>query len=1170
MKPDHTAKRLEVLDTLREELFGPVSVFQARCQPNARVTSSVGCSWNPCDKVFDKAEDAYGPFFQADNGQEVLLRDPPCKRYGIGVLYPRGRTFVQSGLNYDAEDAEPEADDTEVFSKKAQEALRQMAENVSGPRGDENDDFDLSGANDYRQSCLGISFLALLPPDARLRVQLTGGRYRAKSVRVAGQDRQWWLRDPVEQKLDFHSSGLIGEHRRVQKETIQLPGDGPQMTLEFRLLCRPSANPGEYLLTLCLINTSPSAGAFSHDTCLFQTFLAVSAESDDGDAKILPYRELAASEDSEEQSIKLLYRNCPTFAIGHGCAAGWGQAEDSGASKFYIFADCLPTCEVPHTTPDITTPDDRQLVVSMKDLAGLNPSNDGRKQLTDLVTEYEQWIARMRDERRRLPEHYRQTADKHLSECEICLERMKQGLEVLRQPIVAEAFRLANHAILLQQHQSRLELRDATLDEEAQKIVFSRPFSQPSLDQELSGTWRAFQVAFLLMNLESSISEGAPHRETVELIWFPTGGGKTEAYLGLSAFSMFVRRLKNPLDSGTHVLMRYTLRLLTAQQFQRAASLICAMEVIRRTKPGLGNTPFSIGIWVGRETTPNTRDSAKEMLSALQGDARKENPFLLGRCPWCAAKMGPIEHTGSKPAYKRSRYSRRKRGSGATILGYAPLDGTVVMSCPDRSCPFSEHLPVLVIDEDIYEMPPSIVIGTVDKFASLAWRPQARSLFGLDLDGKRISSPPGLIIQDELHLIAGPLGSMVGLFEGVVEELCTDHRDELCRPKIIASTATIRRYREQILALYARQSVQLFPPPGLEAGDSFFAVQVVNKPGKLYVGVNAPGLGSMQTTQVRSFTALLQASSCFSPTERDPWWTLLVFFNSLRELGTTVSLFQSDIPDYFKAYRNRRGLKETRWVNEVKELTGRLRRDQVPKAIEELEIRTNSDGTKKPVDVCLASNIIEVGVDIPRLSLMAVVGQPKTTSQYIQVTGRVGRDWPDRPGLVVTLYSASKPRDRSHFEKFRTYHERLYAEVEPTSVTPFSFPCLERALHAVMVSYVRQNGSRSAASSPEPFPAEAISTIYQIMRNRVLQIDPDELDNFEEFFSRRVREWKGWERTKWTREGLEAEPGLLRAAGEYAPQDHVRLSWATPLSMRNVDAECQAEITTLYLGEGDN
>jgi len=492
---------------------------------------------------------------------------------------------------------------------------------------------------------------------------------------------------------------------------------------------------------------------------------------------------------------------------------------------------------------------------------------------------------------------------------------------------------------------------------------------------------------------------------------------------------------------------------------------------------------------------------------------------------------------------------------------------TVAFKCPDNRCDFSNGLPIWVVDEDIYAFRPALIIGTIDKFAMLAWRPDARALFGFDQEGRRIASPPGLIIQDELHLISGPLGSLAGLYETMIEELCTDRRVEPpVRPKIVSSTATIRRYAEQIRALYARDDVALFPPPGLDAEDSFFASYDRRTPGRIYVGVHAASLGSVQTEWVRTFTALLQSPVPFDEEARDPWWTMLVFFNSIREMGTAHTLFQSDIPDYVKVIGNRAGTPrgERRYPSRLRELTGGLRSDEIAGAISELEAACGKGPT---LDVCMASNVIEVGIDIQRLSLMVVAGQPKTTSQYIQVTGRVGRR-ANRPGLVVTMYSPSKPRDRSHFERFRSYHEQLYAHVEPTSVTPFSAPALERGLHAVLAAYVRQTGGLLTASSPYPYPRDLVTRFQTLIMERAQTVDPAEAENVGRVFGRRTQEWLQWERTRWSDGGSDEEIPLLRRAGGYATDEERRLSWSTPTSMRNVDAECEAVITTLYLEGG--
>ncbi|MFC1770052.1 helicase-related protein, partial [Nitrospirota bacterium] len=567
--------------------------------------------------------------------------------------------------------------------------------------------------------------------------------------------------------------------------------------------------------------------------------------------------------------------------------------------------------------------------------------------------------------------------------------------------------------------------------------------------------------------------------------------------------------------------------------------------------------------WLGGSVTPNYRQDAKISLRDITRDRNAENKFVLDKCPWCGGQLGPVAWPKGTPKQFR------------IPIGYKSKNKTVVFECYDAKCPFSKGIPIYVIDEDIYEARPSLIIGTVDKFAMLAWKPEARSLFGINDAGSRDVTPPSLIIQDELHLISGPLGSMVGLYETVIEELCTDRREgKEIKPKIICSTATIRKYKEQVKALYCRTKVSLFPPPGISVDDSFFSKYAKdgnghNLPGRMYVGIYAPGLGSLQTTQVRTFTSLLQAPMKLDEDYQDPWWTLIAFFNSLRELGTTLSLLQSDIPDRFKVIKNRFGLDHSgiRKLYDIRELTSRLRSDEIPKSISNLEVQKTKGNY--PVDICLTSSIMEVGIDIDRLSLMVVVGQPKSTSQYIQVTGRVGRKWNERPGLVATIYTASKPRDRSHFEKFRSYHDKLYAEVEPTSVTPFSPPALDRALHAVLIAYIRQFASIDAIKTPYPIPEEFINKFMCLMKSRLAIIAPEELPNLARIFDKRIDEWKRWKRLRWQGDIGEDAPLMVRA-GEYIQPGFKDVVWETPMSVRSVDSECQVQITNLYSKEEVN
>lgn len=1155
---DHVDNRNNsILKALRAELFGP-----APAGKDLDCVSVVN---------FENKDASYGPWKQIVTGEEILDRGRPTKRYGVGVLYPIRRPSLakeevqDENAEVDSENIIDDSAPTDLhleqhLSEKALADIEKIDKKIgTGYDDGASDDFDLSSANSLKPSSMGISFMVDLSKGSIVHVVVEGGRYSKFKVNVQGQKpRVWWKRSKVKLDFKFECSSFLKEkkrHRFYEPKTDH-HNDG-NLDVKCEIFSRPVAGESESvrLITVCVINRKEGVDKNIDEFCLFQTYFEASVEKDDTKLScVMPYpKVLAENMSEEEQSLELLYRNVQTYGVGHGCAADWTNIENSRVST--MIANAFPSFEVPRITADIS------VEVPIAPLAGLIPGDDGEKSINGLIESYDAWIKAKRDEVASLPVHLKSIGKQHIDECQRVIDRMKSGKKFLdSNPKAKRAFQLANHAILIQQVRSDKALRKISFNEKTSDVIFSPKYEPINniLDHlGRRGKWRAFQIAFLLMSVESSVKGNDKDRKTVELIWFPTGGGKTEAYLGLAAYGMFFRRLEDSTDAGVHVLMRYTLRLLTAQQFQRASGLICAMEYIRKSSSDLGDVPFSIGLWLGGEVTPNNRADAKQKLKKINEKSYANNPFILDRCPWCKGQLGLIDSKVSKKKFPR-------------VMGYEVDGPTVVYKCNDVDCEFSVgNLPIFAIDEDIYEVRPTMLIGTVDKFATLAWKPQARNLFGLNEDGTRVFSPPGIIIQDELHLIAGPLGSMVGLYEVLVEELCTDRRfNPPVPPKIISSTATIRQYEEQIKALYNRSEVTLFPPPGLEEGDSFFSQYAMDKngkraPGKIYVGVFAPSLGSTQTTQVRTFSALMQAPQFLAEDKaKDPWWSLMLFFNSLRELGTTLSLFQSDIPDYLKILCNRYGIAplNRRKLYNIMELTGRLRSDEVPVAISKLEVLKEHGAY--PVDACLASNIIEVGIDIDRLSLLSVVGQPKTTSQYIQVTGRVGRN-SQKPGLVVTLYGVSKPRDRSHFEKFRSYHEKLYAQVEPTSATPFSPPVLDRALHGLMAAYARQVGNNEIAESPYPFPEKLIEQLKNILVPRIEAIDKAEIHNFLEVFNFKKQEWKNWGRDVWRKTKPEHRP-LLRYAGSYVPADSREKSWPTPSSLRNVDAECEAHVTDLY------
>lgn len=879
------AGRGRVLAQLRSELVGPSN--RAEGAPVAEPLLIDGVPTIPTDKQ-------NGPFCDASSGEEILCRDRPTKRYGVGVLYPAQQLVTDSRT-----DTEPDADEWQAGPPSSTDD--EIEEIPLGPNAaaheprivgePDSDDFDLSTTTQYRPSAMAVSFLATVRVGDQIRLEASGGRYQQFAVNVEGKDggpgreRQWWVRRPVALCATFEAPtqpGLLDPSFLVTDDHLNL---GAQVLARHH-------KDSEWLLTVVLRNLAP-ANASAETASLFQaTFTASIERNGETVPAIEPYPDVKSEQllesDHEARSIDLLYRNAPTFGIGHGCAATWSERW-SRSQAAAITAEPMPSFEAPSTTPDIRLEDGTEVAVPLGPLAGLDPDDDGFESITAVVNGYEAWIGRRSEEALSLQGHRAEAAKDHLAQCDRALQRMQVGLDWLRNdPVARRAFILANRAVLHQQLQGRDQARPVNVGRDGRPQVGA---PTPNKDWRVADRrWRAFQIGFILAAARSCAVKDDPDRKAVELIFFPTGGGKTEAYQGLAAFSLIYDRLMNR-QTGVSVIMRYTLRLLTSQQFLRAAALICALERIREDER-LPGPEFSIGIWVGQSTTPTTRSAATAALRDLQRGA-KDNPFLLLRCPWCASQIGPVPVDTKAP-----------RGTPKSV-GYKAVRGTVGFYCPDRDCPFTGHLPIYVVDDDVYEQRPSIVIATIDKFAMLAYRPHARKLFGLEMDGTRSVDPPNLIIQDELHLITGPLGSIAGLYETVIEDLCTDHRcDPPTQPKIVSSTATIRRYSEQIMGLYARRDAVLFPPHGLDASDSFFAQFATDSEtgeflqGKLYVGVHAPGLGSIQTAQVRTYASLLQAVKDLDAKDQDPWWTLMSFFNSLRELGTSVSLMQSDVPDY--------------------------------------------------------------------------------------------------------------------------------------------------------------------------------------------------------------------------------------------------------------------------------
>lgn len=1102
------------------------------------------------------------PAIQLD-GEEILRgQDPPRQRYSAGILFPMRsemRRQDETGANEESlQHADSPEQDQIAEGSKGDEA--QERTEVSAGESAPDTDRDVTLANEFLPSAMGLS--ALLEVPECLRVNVQAGVYRQEALqwarRTGKTDRKpftsgWWRR-PVDRAIELSADELMRDGTAILKKSV-FEEDG-QPLLELHVVSRPyeqsAKSSRSRLITFTLINRRVSGQKTPDNSdCFFQCAFSISAA--DGQACFLSYPQQPRDRnDHEERSLQLLHLHRRTFAVGHGCAADWEDSD--GERTTLVRTEVMPTYEIKPVLPTRIA----GLELRMKDLASeeIQISTD---LCTRLCEEYATWITARETEiglRTDLTPELKETALEHMGNCRECLRRMQDGIQILETEFdVALAFRMMNEAMLMQQiHYELSSQKTRVWMTKSGKLELEKPFDRPSYD-DADRKWRPFQLAFILMNLKAISDPECPERDIVDVIWFPTGGGKTEAYLGLSALSMFLRRLRKPSDAGTSILMRYTLRLLTTQQFQRAASLICACEIIRRrTQDRLGLERFSIGLWVGGEVTPNTEADAVKALRDLQSN-QGVNKFIMLSCPWCGAAMGP-----------------QRVGQSARCKGYRKLahPNRVRHICEDPDCDFSsdEGLPLAVVDEQIYESPPTLLIGTVDKFAMLVFQPPARRLFGIDTP----YPPPELIIQDELHLISGPLGSMVGHYETVVNALCICEREGRRIPaKIIASTATISRAESQVKGLYGREAF-LFPPQALKAGDSFFAEERVDEVGRLYVGVFTTALPSHVTAQVRTMAALLQAPKLFGAVSAetvDPYWTLMGYFNSLRELGHAATLIRADIREFLNAMWDRLGLRleevkkvdidPRRFLKPSVELTSRVQSSEIPGILQRLFTPYDGSATSDAVDVCFATNMIQVGLDIPRLSLMTIVGQPKTTSEYIQASSRVGRDI-TRPGIVVTNYNPSKPRDRSHYEHFRSYHHGIYRHVEPTSVTAFAAPVRERALHALVVILCRFWGQGELRDRPNQPPGdELVQRIKETIQERVMLVDPAEWPGTEALIDEIIQRWSTTRPSRYGGFGPpDDEIPLMYPAGGQQNPHWQNWPYATPSSMRNVDAECSA------------
>lgn len=972
---------------------------------------------------------------------EEVLPSSPSRWYLTGFLAP-----YESSVEQRADD---DGDD----------ALDQSGH--VGPGDDETTPEQTSARKAFFPSSMGLSVL-IDKTTTQLTARVCWGEYTRGSGE--GADGRGWTRRGHE------ATTTVDLPTGVEQVRVEVPESGGlYLVAAARPVSAASRLPeGTRAISVFLLNQRPPAPDVRRDEAfVFQPDLELTTET-----AFVPRQNPLGwdSNDWDEQVADLQYRDASELAVGHNVSAV-AVLEDAICRT--VRTCWLPTADVEKVIP--RTIDDVEL--GMEALAAAPSADAINSMVGPMITGYASWIGAQRKTAPTEPTRAR-VAGELIDNADRARKRIEAGLATLADPTVLRAFQIANRCIAraIRQRETHGTGKDPA------------SLAPP--------TWRPFQLAFLLMNLPAVASSEHPDREAVDLLFFPTGGGKTEAYLGLAAVAMVLRRLRDPSihSAGLTVLMRYTLRLLTLDQLGRAATLICALELERQQDiEALGHWPFEIGLWVGQSATPNRigkkgdkdKYSARSRTLAFQNDTRKPSPIPLENCPWCGAKFGKDSFT----------------------LLPNPVEPTDLrVTCSSRKCDFHGRrqpggLPVLSVDEPIYRRLPAFIIATVDKFANLPWVGETAGIFGRverhDSEGfygpwrpgagqplDKPLPPPDLVIQDELHLISGPLGTMVGLYETAIDALCEAQAG--ARPKIVASTATVRRAEKQIRGLFGRNAVDIFPPPGPDRRDSYFArtVDITERNARTYIGVAAQGR-NLKVVLLRTALALLAAGQKAwlehggdknPQNPADPYMTLLGYFSSLRELGGSRRIIEDEVrarlTDY--AQRRRRGgeqvglFADRKKLTEPRELTSRVGTNEVADTKRRLALPFHE---KERVDVALATNMISVGLDISRLGLMVVLGQPKSAAEYIQATSRVGRD-DKRPGLVVTLLNVHRPRDRSHYERFAAWHESFYRAVEATSVTPFSPRAIDRGIAGVTVALARLGHAALTA----PRGASAITT----------------------------------------------------------------------------------------------
>lgn len=1016
-------------------------------------------------------EDLVGPL-----EKEEQLTESPTDAYLVGTLFP-GNMFIEEEEN---DDSKPESFDVDTKDESSQ---------------------SLSPTKTSRPSSIGISFAIKQIEEIEFSLDCGVYTYFEEEIdnttdsdeksKKRKKKKKLWKREQINhdqiiklnKKTDYininHSNDRINKLRIWY--TKKKVGDFNYITL--------------ILLNSNTFNKEKDTGIDLGEKSFYQVHFSVKTKE-----KFYP-KELSLNKNYDEDDLvySLIYRNNKDYATGFNCSAQWDETQQD-------IKEISTKWINEQKSYNVSSEGDVNYFQQGDELSVENFINKNKdeiiKTLTTLVSSYKKWISDISKEKIDI-DFLGDRAKKNINSCQSAVQRIQKGIKLLQDDKNAFlAFQYANRAIQKQ-------------------FLWKNPTGK--------FVWRPFQIGFFLLNLESVSNEKSEDRGIFDLLWFPTGGGKTEAYLFISAYLFFYSRLEKFENcSSVQIMMRYTLRVLTIDQFTRISALISACEIIRNEeKKVLGDKKISLGLWVGQSQTENYLENFYD---------NPDHSRPLENCPCCSNKLD------------YSEFDKEKK--------------EIYIQCvnPNRDCEIKDSLdslPIYFVDEQIYLFKPNFLISTIDKFAQIARKDEALELFTAKT-GSQIS----LIIQDELHLISGPLGTLSGLYETAIDEITSQNG---FKAKMIGSTATIKSASKQILNLYNRDSFQ-FPPPGINADNSFFAKEDKTS-FRIYIGVSSIGRTEKYMLQAISASLLqcMMDKDIFNNDAfKNSYSTIVAYFNSLKILSGATAMMDEQVRDTIEAIAIKRAEeKRSDTLNSPEELSGRKLSSEIPLIRDNLINRKPGDADF--IDILLATNMISVGLDIGRLNLMIVNGQPKTMSEYIQASSRVGRS--KNSGIIVSLYNHSKVRDRNRFESFKHWHGEIYKGVENTSVTPFSSRSRDKALHVLLVILAKGLLKIYDPSQINKFKVDIIKKIFPIILNKVAKLDPIEKQDTEKELNKFLEYWllrsrQGNLKYYWNKQITKS---LLMSLEDFAAKkqfdssfnaDEI-IAWPTPNSMRDVEPGVQ-------------